>query len=115
MFQIHSLNANGKFLRRFYEPLVLLKFLDPTRGAHHPDPITERGLDEHSKLWRSYVDQISFVCDFEKGGNTVTAVAVQKSNEAPIFWLASNSILVRMVESILSGFLLASIVCMVLI
>ncbi len=78
MFQNHSLNANGKLLRRFYEPLVLLRVLDPTRGAHRPDLITDRGLDEKSKLWRNYVDQLSFVCDSDKGGDTVTAVAAQQ-------------------------------------
>jgi hypothetical protein len=91
MFQNHSLNMNGKLLRRFYEPLVLLKVLDPTRGAHRPDLITERGLDGKSKLWRDYLDQLSFICDFDKGGDTVTAVAAQQTNQAPIYWLASNS------------------------
>lgn len=87
----YSLNANGKLLRRFYEPLVLLSVLDPTRGAQRPDLITDRGLDEKSKLWRNYVDQLSFVCDSDKGGDTVTAVAAQQTTEAPIFCLASNS------------------------
>lgn len=82
---------NERLLRRFYEPLVLLKVLDPTRGAHRPDLVTERGLDDNSKLWRKYVDQLSLVCDFEKGGDTVTAVAAQQTNEAPIYWVASNS------------------------
>jgi hypothetical protein len=91
MFQSHSLNVNSKLLRRFYEPLVLLKVLDPTRGAHRPDLVTERGLDDNSKLWRNYVDQLLFVCNFDKGGDTVTAVAAQQTNEAPIYWLASNS------------------------
>jgi hypothetical protein len=91
MFQDHPLNANGKLLRRFYEPLVLLSVLDPTRGAQHPDLITDRGLDEKSKLWRKFVDQLAWLCDSEKGGDTVTAVAAQKTCERPIFWLASNS------------------------
>ena len=92
MAQSPFLNPNEKILRRFYEPLVLLRVLDPTRGAHRPDLITERGLDENSKLWRNFLDQLSFVCDSEKGGDTVTAVAPQRTNESPIYWLASNSI-----------------------
>ena len=91
MFQTHPLNANDKILRRFYEPLVLLSVLDPTGGAHRPDLILDRGLDEKSKLWRNYVDQLSWLCDLEKGGDTVVAVAAKETNEAPIFWLASNS------------------------
>ena len=91
MFQTHPLNANGKLLRRFYEPLVLLHVLDPTRGAERPDLITDRGLDEYSKLWRNFVDQLSWLCDSEKGGDTVTALGAQRTVQGPIFWLASNS------------------------
>ncbi|OCT52304.1 hypothetical protein CLCR_08353 [Cladophialophora carrionii] len=85
------LNANEKLLRRFYEPLVLLGALDPTRGAHRPDLTSDLGLDKQSKWWRNFLDQLAFLCDFEKGGDTVTAIAVQKRVDHPVFWLASNS------------------------
>ena len=91
MFQTHPLDVNGNILRRFYEPLVLLNVLDPTRGAQRPDLITDRGLDEHSKLWRNFLDQLSWLCDSEKGGDTVTAIGAQKTVQGSIFWLASNS------------------------
>ncbi|KIW36439.1 uncharacterized protein PV06_11328 [Exophiala oligosperma] len=91
MFQQHPLDVNGKLLRRFYEPLTLLRVIDPTRGAQRPDLTLDRGLDEQSKLWRNFLDQLAFLCDFEKGGDTVTAVAVQRTVEYPIFSLASNS------------------------
>ena len=42
-------------------------------------------LDEQSKLWRNFLDQLV------KGGDTVTAVAAQRTAEHSIFWLASNS------------------------
>lgn len=91
MFQTHPLNANGKLLRRFYEPLILLGVLDPTRGAQRPDLITDRGLDEPSKLWRNFLDQLSWLCDAETGGDTVTAVAAQNTVECTLFWVAANS------------------------
>ena len=91
MFQKHPLDANGKLLRRFYEPLVLLAVLDPTRGAERPDLVTDRGIDGQQKLWRNFLDQICWVCDSEKGGDTVTAVACQKTEENPLFWVAANS------------------------
>lgn len=84
-------NANEKLLRRFYEPLVLLSVLDPTRGAQRPDLIADRGLDEPSKLWRNFLDQLSWLCDSETGGDTVTSIAAQKSVDRPCFWVASNS------------------------
>lgn len=91
MFQDHGENANGKLLRRFYEPLILLSVLDPTRGAQRPDLITDRGLQGRQKLWRSFLDQLSFLCDAKKGGDTVTAIAAQRTVEHTVFWLASNS------------------------
>ncbi|KIW18408.1 hypothetical protein PV08_02696 [Exophiala spinifera] len=91
MFQQHPLDANGKLLRRFYEPLTLLRVMDPTRGAQRPDLTSDRGLDEQSKLWRNFLDQLAFVCDSEKRGDTVAAIAAQRSFEHPIFSLASNS------------------------
>lgn len=91
MFQVHPLDVNGKLLRRFYEPLILLSVLDPTRGAQRPDLITERGLDEPSKLWRNFLDQISWLCHSGAGGDTVTAVAAQKTVDHPCFWVAANS------------------------
>jgi hypothetical protein len=91
MCQDHGLNTNGKLLRRFYEPLILLSVLDPTRGAHRPDLITDRGLQGREKLWRNFLDQLSFLCDSKRGGDTVTAIAAQRTVEHTVFWLASNS------------------------
>lgn len=91
MSQSHPLNANGKLLRRFYEPLVLLGVLDPTRGAHRPDLVADRGLDGPTKLWRNFLDQLCWLCDWEAGGDTVTSVAAQRTIEQPVFWIASNS------------------------
>lgn len=91
MYQDDGLNANGKLLRRFYEPLILLSVLDPTRGAHHPDLITDCGLQGREKLWRNFLDQLSFLCDAKRDGDTVTAIAAQRTDEHTVFWLASNS------------------------
>jgi len=92
MFQDHSENgANGKLLRRFYEPLILLSVIDPTRGANQLDMSSDHDLQGQRKLWRDFLDQLSFLCDAKKGGDTVTAIAVQRTFEHPIMWLASNS------------------------
>lgn len=91
MFQQHSNDANGRLLRRFYAPLILLSVMDPTRGAQHPDLASDSGSNHEATLWRNFLDQLAFLCDSEKGGDTVTAIAVQKNAEHPIFWLATNS------------------------
>lgn len=78
-------------LRRFYDPLVLLNVIDPTRGAERPDLIKDSGFSDRSKLWRNFLDQLSWICDSETGGDTVTAIGAQKTVEFSVFWLASNS------------------------
>lgn len=79
-----------KLLHRFYEPLVLLYVLDRTQGDHilrqDPErlPSGEISLEE---LQRRLLDSLSYVCDFDKGGDTITAIAAA----APLtYYVASN-------------------------
>ncbi|KAI1813515.1 hypothetical protein GGS20DRAFT_586459 [Poronia punctata] len=72
-----------KLWRRFYEPLILLFTLGPTRGPH-----SSAGDKPH--LHR-FLDNVAYICDFQKGGETTSAVAIENTPERFIFWLASNS------------------------
>ncbi|KAH8706056.1 hypothetical protein BGW36DRAFT_286171 [Talaromyces proteolyticus] len=75
--------------RRFYEPLVLLSILDPVRGCHFNNSL--RGTDDTlDQLRRSFVDAIATICDSRKGGDTVTAVALQATPLNTVIWLAAN-------------------------
>lgn len=75
--------------RRFYEPLVLLSVLDPVRGYHFNN--TLRGIDDtFDQLRRSFVDAMATICDSRKGGDTVTAVALQATPTNTVIWLAAN-------------------------
>jgi len=80
----------NRLLRRFYEPLVLLRVLDPTRGAQKCPPISDPSSDDMSELWHKFLDHLSWVCDYKKGGVTVSAIAAQSTPAGPIFWLAAN-------------------------
>jgi hypothetical protein len=80
-----------RLLHRFYEPLVLLKILDPTRGAQIYSPALDAVSGDANHLWRKFLDQLSWICDFKHGGDTVSAVAAEASPSGPIFWLAANT------------------------
>lgn len=72
-------SVSNKVLYRFYEPLTLLYVLDRTQGDHIKRAGTETSsLEEISKqeLRRRFLDSLSYMCDFKKGGDTVTAIAV---------------------------------------
>jgi len=77
--------------RQFYEPQLLLYILEKIRGDHSKRQNYHGELDQDStELRRSFVDKLAYICDFKKGGSTVTAVALQKTYQGVAFWLAAN-------------------------
>jgi hypothetical protein len=97
---------------RFYEPLVLQHVLGPTRGSRIqcelPDSLdgSEPGTDK-CKLRRLFLNSLAYVCDYEKGGSTVTAIAVEMRPAGVVFWVAANENVkdkvVRFLTDILKG------------
>jgi hypothetical protein len=85
------LDPDVRLLHRFYEPLVLLKILDPTRGVQIYSPALDAVSGDSHNLWRKFLDQLSWICDSRHGGDTVSAVAAEASPSGPIFWLAANT------------------------
>ena len=81
-----------KLLHRFYEPLVLLYVLDRTQGDHISRQDLERlpsGEISLEELQRRLLDSLSYVCDFDKGGDTITAIAAAS---APLtYYVATNN------------------------
>lgn len=82
--------AKPKLLNRFYEPLVLLHVLDPSRGSRIPRYSSDVECQEE-ELRRSFIDSMAYICDYEKGGDTVTAAAIQKEPAGVTIWLAANT------------------------
>ena len=81
-----------RLLYRFYEPLLLLHTLGPTTGEHsQPTDSTHAIPQSRQALRRRFLDDLAYFCDYEKGGDTVTALAIESRPQGPIFWLASNA------------------------
>ena len=77
--------------RQFYESQLLLYVLGQVRGERRNRQNYHGELDQDdAELRRSFVDQLAYICDFKKGGPTVTALALQKTYQGIIFWLAAN-------------------------
>src|SRR5690242_50723 len=38
-----------------------------------------------------FLSELAYVCDYDKGGETVTALGVQHTPQRHIFWVASNA------------------------
>ena len=74
------LNPEDRLRSRFYEPLVLLHVLDRTGELRISRcPSEDRVTDnlQLRELRRTFLDQLAYVCDHVKGGDTVTAMALE--------------------------------------
>lgn len=81
-------------LSRFYEPLVLLYTLGSTRGEHTCAVLSNQENVSHmplKELRRKFLSDLAYMCDFDKGGDTVTAIGLESTPQRYIFWVASNS------------------------
>jgi hypothetical protein len=83
-----------KLQKRFYEALVMLFVLGQNRG----DRVDDEGFDAEpdpsdlggEKLRRSFLRNLAYLCDFEKGGDQTTAFALQETPQKIVYWMASN-------------------------
>lgn len=85
--------VSTRHLHRFYEPLGLLFALGKARGEHtrRASPSSEQ-IDSlaASQLKRKFLDELAFLCDHEKGGDTVTAIGLEQTPQSHIYWVAAN-------------------------
>lgn len=81
----HDDHDQGQYescLFQFYEALVIFSMLGrPTRPTKKERPRPQ---------WHEFLDHLSWLCDFECGGKTVTSIAVETSSSGPVFWVAMN-------------------------
>lgn len=79
--------------RRFYEPLVLLDALDRSQGERIPEERYE-SMDSSdcasARQRRVVLDFLCKMCDHKKGGETVTAMALQSTPGGPVYWISSS-------------------------
>ena len=86
-----TVDIGWKLLRRFYEPMLLLNLLDPVRGQRVDRPTDpEHGALSSTELRRAFVDKLAYLCDFKKGGDTITAIALQNSPQGVVIHCAAN-------------------------
>ncbi|RYO03997.1 hypothetical protein AA0121_g12909 [Alternaria tenuissima] len=87
-------NSQERLLSRFFEPLVLLYTLGPTRRDHvHFATPSQESIARLPllDLRRIFLSELAYMCDYDKGGETVTAIGLQSTPQKHIFWIASNA------------------------
>jgi hypothetical protein len=93
---------------RFYEALVLLHVLDRNgqqRISRCPSEDSVALQLQLRELRRTFLEQLAYVCDYIKGGDTVTAMALEAKASGVTFWVASNTELSAGTISFLRGIL----------
>ncbi|OTB13680.1 hypothetical protein K445DRAFT_34222, partial [Daldinia sp. EC12] len=77
----------AKLLHRFYEPLILSRVLGQTRGKHTSAPQD----DERHSSRRRLLSNLAYLCDYDKGGDMTSSVALEDNDQCHVFWVASNT------------------------
>ena len=82
----------GKLLKRFFEPLMLLAALGQVQGERIASgPLGLETSDASTFMQRRRIlSDLCAMCDFKKGGETVTAIALEAHPGGPVYWLATN-------------------------
>lgn len=75
-----SQSARDRSTRLFYEAVTLIGTVKPSSGF--------RSVPKTN--WHRFLDHLCWLCDHRRGGQTVTAIAVQQTPAGSKFWLASN-------------------------
>ena len=84
------LNPLDAKLCRFYDLLVLFEILQRHLGCAKQSQSSDDGTEETSSPWRTFVNQLSWLCDFAQGGISSSSIAVEGTASGPRYWLAVN-------------------------
>ncbi|KAK8251957.1 hypothetical protein IWZ00DRAFT_488409 [Phyllosticta capitalensis] len=88
---IPPMDSRDSLLSQFYEPLVLLHALGQTRGERVPESRDARLANlSDDQLRQLFLNHLAYSCDYDKGGETVTAVALEDRPQGPRYWLSAN-------------------------
>ncbi|KAI1661202.1 hypothetical protein F4813DRAFT_346782 [Daldinia decipiens] len=85
-----GMDPYSRLLRRFYEPLILLRVLGQTRGTHTLVSQDDKSQSRQFRR-RRLLRNLSYLCDYEKGGDTTSSIALEDTDQCYIFWIASNT------------------------
>jgi len=94
-------------MSRFYEVLILLRVLDQVQGEKIAGETPQDGIFQDIKtaeMRRRVLYHLCVICDFQKGGFTVTAIAAENVPCGPRYWMAANG-KVDTIKSFLFGVL----------
>ncbi|KAL8686704.1 MAG: hypothetical protein Q9218_006924, partial [Villophora microphyllina] len=83
-----STAMDSKLQRALRQHLLLLSTLNKAQDAK--PKAMHRDKNDPKAIRRSFLDAVAYICDYEKGGKTCTAAALQNSDSQLTLWLTAN-------------------------
>lgn len=81
------LDKYDKILSRLFENLALFHIL---KGIDDPHMITAHAPTDVRGIRRRFLKNLCFICDYRKGGDTTTSIALESQTNEVILWVAAN-------------------------
>ncbi|CEI69651.1 hypothetical protein FVEN_g12182 [Fusarium venenatum] len=81
------LDKYDKILSRLFENLALFHILKRVDGPHAANAYVPATLQDAR---RRFLKNLSFICDYRKGGDTTTSMALEDKQKSVVFWIAAN-------------------------
>lgn len=85
-----SNDSYNAILDTFRERIILLEILQHKHSPLDPALAPRSEAVTRDPTWQVFLDQLSWLCDYDKGGNSTSSIAVEGTPEGPKYWLAAN-------------------------
>ena len=77
-------------LDTFRERITLLEISQRKHAPRDPALAPRSECVTRDPTWQVFLNQLSWLCDYDKGGDSTNSIAVQGTPEGPKYWLAAN-------------------------
>jgi hypothetical protein len=81
------LDKYNRILSRLFENLALFHIL---KGIDGPHMVTAYAPTDVRGIRRRFLKNLCFICDYRKGGDTTTSIALESQANEIILWVAAN-------------------------
>ena len=84
---VPRLDKYNALIHRLFEILILSDILKKVHGSHST---VNHDLSSITGVRRRFLKNLSFICDYDKGGRTTSTVAVEERIDCCVIWVSSN-------------------------
>ena len=85
-----SNDSYNAILDTFRERIILLEILQHKRTPLDPALVPQSEVVTRDPTWQVFLNQISWLCDYDNGGDSTSSIAVENAPEGSKYWLAAN-------------------------